>query len=121
MQMDNPTDIMQIWTGSQRTTITNKPQTFVPVSKRVGTTRFVKSPPGYSLFSNKAVTGSGGDFQPLNERQANQAVKSWSHLKLGELASRARLNLAEGAGAEVYVIIAIQQTSLHMQLLITNT
>ena len=45
---------MYICIGSQTTTTTNEPLPLVPVSERVGMTHFVKSPPGYSLFGNKA-------------------------------------------------------------------
>ena len=57
--------------GSQRTTTTNTPLPLRPVRERVGMAHFVKSPPGYSLFSNKAVTGSGGRFSALDFRRAS--------------------------------------------------
>ena len=55
--------ILLLLSGSQRTTTTNEPLPLFPVCKRVGMSRSVKSP-GYSLFSNKAVTGSGGIVSP---------------------------------------------------------
>ena len=40
--------------------------TCFPVSEEVGMARSVKSPPVYSLFSDKAVTGSGVGFSALD-------------------------------------------------------
>ena len=51
--------------GARESLTKNEPLTLCPVSKRVGMTHFVKSPPGYSLFSNKALTGSGRIFSAL--------------------------------------------------------